>query len=109
MKIVITGDYCPWERVAQDFACSDYSAVAALKPLFAQVDYSIVNLECPILRGVEKPIEKSGPHMHADVHALEALKQIGTSCVTLANNHFRDFGDTGRSEERRCRERVSGR
>lgn len=95
MKIVITGDYCPWERVAQNFACSDYSAVAALKPIFAHADYSIVNLECPILRGGEMPIEKSGPHMHADIHAVKALKQIGTSCVTLANNHFRDFGDTG--------------
>lgn len=95
MKIVITGDYCPWERVAQDFANGDYSAIAALKPIFAQADYSIVNLECPILRGGEMPIEKSGPHMYADIHAVKALKQIGTSCVMLANNHFRDFGDTG--------------
>ena len=95
MKIVITGDYCPWERVAQDFANGDYNAIAALKPIFAQADYSIVNLECPILHGGEKPIEKSGPHMHADAHAVQALQEIGVSCVTLANNHFRDFGDEG--------------
>ena len=95
MKIVMTGDYCPWERVAKNFTQREYGAVAALKPIFAQTDYSIVNLECPILRGGEKPIEKSGPHMHADIHAVEALKEIGVSCVTLANNHFRDFGDEG--------------
>ena len=95
MKIVITGDYCPWERVARDFANSDFSAIAALKPIFVQADYSIVNLECPILQGGEMPIEKSGPHMYADVHAVQALQEIGVRCVTLANNHFRDFGDEG--------------
>lgn len=95
MKIVITGDYCPWERVALDIANSDFSAIAALKPIFVQADYSIVNLECPILQGEEMPIEKSGPHMHADARAVEALTEIGVRCVTLANNHFRDFGDEG--------------
>ena len=95
MKIVITGDYCPRERVAEQFAQGDYSALDALKPIFAQADYSIVNLECPILHGGEKPIVKNGPHLHADTHALEALKGVGSSCVTLANNHFRDFRDEG--------------
>ena len=95
MRLIIAGDYCPWERVAKQFAQSDYSALEALRSVFANVDYSIVNLECPILHGGEKPIVKSGPHMHADTHALEALKEIGTNCVTLANNHFHDFGDEG--------------
>ena len=93
MKIVITGDYCPQDRVAKDFAQGDYSAIESLKPIFAQADYSIINLECPIVRGGEKPITKNGPHLYADTHALAALKGIGTNCVTLANNHFRDFGD----------------
>ena len=92
MKVIITGDLCPKERVAQDFANGDYKALAAMKPFFEQVDYSIVNLECPILHGGEKPIIKNGPNLHADTHTLEALKAIGTDCVTLANNHFRDFG-----------------
>lgn len=95
MRLIITGDYCPWERVAKQFAQEDYSAVEALRPVFAQADYRIVNMECPILHGEEKPIVKSGPHLHADTHALEALKEIGADCVTLANNHFRDFGDEG--------------
>ena len=95
MKIVVTGDFCPRERVAKDFAQGDYRAIDALKPIFAEADYSIVNLECPIVRGGEKPIVKNGPLLHADTRALEALKGIGTRCVTLANNHFRDFGDEG--------------
>lgn len=85
----------PRERVAKMFAQGDYSAVEALRPVFAEADYSIVNLECPILHGGEKPIIKNGPHLHADTHALEALKEICVDCVTLANNHFRDFGDEG--------------
>lgn len=85
----------PWERVAKQFAQGDYSAMEALQPVFTQADYSIVNLECPILHGGENPIIKNGPNLHADTHALEALKEIGADCVTLANNHFRDFGDEG--------------
>ena len=95
MRIVITGDFVPHERVAKMFAQGDYSAVEALRPVLAQADYSIVNMECPILHGGEKPIIKNGPNLHADTHALEALKEIGADCVTLANNHFRDFGDEG--------------
>ena len=95
MKLVITGDFCPWERVAKLFAKGDYSAVDVLKPQFIKADYTIVNLECPILKGGEKSIIKSGPHMYASIHALHALKELGVSCVTLANNHFRDYGDEG--------------
>ena len=95
MKIVITGDFCPKERVAKDFLQGDYRAIEALQSIFAEADYSIVNLECPILHGGENPIIKNGPNLHADSCALDALKGIGTNCVTLANNHFRDFGDEG--------------
>ncbi len=95
MMLIIAGDFVPNERVAEAFAHGDYSAVEALRPVFAEADYSIVNLECPIVHGGEKPIVKNGPHLHADTHALEALKEIGADCVTLANNHFRDFGDDG--------------
>ena len=95
MKILVTGDFCPRERVAKDFAQGDYNAIKSLKPFFAKADYSIVNLECPITRGGEKPIVKNGPHLQADNRALAALKGINTNCVTLANNHFRDYGDEG--------------
>lgn len=95
MRLLIGGDFVPHERVACAFSQGDYSAVEALRPVFAEADYCIVNLECPILHGGEKPIIKNGPHLHADTHALEALKNIGVDCVTLANNHFRDYGDEG--------------
>lgn len=95
MRLLIGGDYVPHERVASAFSQRDYSAVEALRSVFAKADYSIVNLECPILHGEEKPINKNGPHLHADTRALDALKGIGTHCVTLANNHFRDYEDEG--------------
>ena len=95
MRLLIAGDFVPHERVAKMFALGDYSSVEALRPVFAHADYSIVNLECPILHGGEKPIIKNGPNLYADTHALEALKEVGSDCVTLANNHFRDYGDEG--------------
>ena len=95
MKLIITGDFVPNERVAEAFAHGDYSSVEALRPVFADANYRIVNLECPILHGGEKPIIKNGPNLYADTHALEALKEVAADCVTLANNHFRDYGDEG--------------
>lgn len=95
IRVLIAGDFVPNERVAEAFAHRDYSAVETLKSVFSHVDYSIVNLECPIVHGGEKPIVKNGPHLHADAHVLEALEDIGVDCMTLANNHFRDFGDEG--------------
>ena len=95
MKIIVAGDFCPRERVAQNFAKGDNHAIQELQPIFVGADYSIVNLECPITKGTEKPIIKNGPNLSADVHTLDALKQISTSCVTLANNHFRDYGEEG--------------
>ena len=95
MHLLITGDFCPWERVAKLFAQGDYSSTDVLKALFADADYTIVNLECPILNGGEKPIIKNGPNLHCNNSAINVLNQLGTSCVTLANNHFRDFGDEG--------------
>ena len=43
MRLIITGDFVPNERVADAFAHGDYSAVEALQPVFAQADYRIVN------------------------------------------------------------------
>lgn len=41
------------------------------------------------------PIDKTGPNLKCTKHAVEAIKYAGFDCVTLANNHFYDFGDVG--------------
>ena len=96
MNILVAGDYCPQSRVASQFDNKDYNSVLKeVKEITAVVDYAIVNFECPVCYGTETPIEKCGPNLCCKENGVEALKWAGFSCVTLANNHFYDYGDTG--------------
>lgn len=96
MRILIAGDYCPQFRVASLFEQSNYGAVLdSVKDIIKRVDYSIVNFECPIIMGGETPILKQGPSLCCSKRGVEALKWAGFDCVTLANNHFYDFCETG--------------
>lgn len=96
MKILIAGDFCPQNRVASLFNESDFSVVLGdVKRVISNVDYSIVNLECPVTKGGELPIAKQGPHLQCSEKGVEALKWCGFNCVTLANNHFYDYGEKG--------------
>ena len=96
MKILIAGDFCPHERVAHLLEEGDYASVLGdVKDVITEADCSIVNFECPVTKGVEKPIEKLGPNLRCSEKGMEAVKWAGFDCVTLANNHFYDFGDEG--------------
>ena len=96
MKIIIAGDFCPQNRVAILFNRDEYASVLdGVKDIIKEVDYSIVNLECPVTKGCEKPIIKWGPNLQCQEKGLEALKWAGFDGVTLANNHFLDFGEDG--------------
>lgn len=96
MKILIAGDFCPQKRVAELFEKNDFEAVlGSVRPVITDVDYAIVNLECPICYGGEKPIEKVGPNLKCSERGVNALKWAGFNCVTLANNHFLDYGKEG--------------
>lgn len=96
MKILIAGDFCPQHRVNQLFEKGDFASVLEnVIPIINSVDYSIVNFECPITTNIEKPIEKCGPNLRCSKKGIEALKWAGFNCVTLANNHFLDYGVGG--------------
>lgn len=96
MNIVVTGDFCPQHRVAQLFENGRYANVLGeVRSIVEQADYAIVNFECPVTLGGEQPIKKQGPNLQCTIRGLEAVKWAGFDCVTLANNHFRDFGDQG--------------
>lgn len=63
MKVLIAGDFCPRDRVAEKFEKGDYDSVLGeVKDIISGADYSIVNFECPVANGGEKPIEKFGPN-----------------------------------------------
>ena len=96
MKILVAGDFCPQQRVAELFGHGDFNTVLGeVKPYVEESDYSIVNFECPVCYGDEKPIEKCGPNLKCSERGIEAAKWVGFDCVTLANNHFLDYGEEG--------------
>lgn len=96
MKILIAGDFCPRGEVAELFEHENYAEVLGhIAHIIKSVDYSIVNFECPIVNGTGTPILKNGGNLKSSDKAISALKYAGFNCATLANNHFRDFGDDG--------------
>jgi len=96
ISILIAGDYCPRYRVQALFDREDYSSVLSeVKAVVEKSDYSIVNLECPVSTNDSKPISKQGPNLKTNFNGLKGVQYAGFDCVTLANNHFYDFGENG--------------
>ena len=96
MRVSISGDFCPQLRIYKAIEREDYSFFDEVKKLLIDSDYSIVNLECPIIHSDFKPIDKTGPNLGCETDkAVDCLVKTGFNCVTLANNHFRDYGQDG--------------
>lgn len=95
MKVVIAGDFVPRYRVASQIENRIFSCIEDIKPIIDSVDFSIVNFESPALYHEAKPIVKTGPNLCCNEKAFECIAQTGFDCITLANNHFRDYGDIG--------------
>lgn len=96
MNIIIAGDYCPHDRVLPLLEKGQYDSVfEEVREFTKNADYSIVNLECPVVEHPASPIEKCGPNLKCSSKGVEAIKWAGFSCATLANNHFYDYGDIG--------------
>lgn len=101
MKILIAGDYCPQERIADILNRNQKARGRILKSVedyIKSADYSIVNYESCIVDNdnnavLAKPIAKFGPCLKCNTESVSFLAESGFKCVTLANNHFRDYGD----------------
>ena len=95
-KIVIAGDFCPQNRVADLVNKGSFNELYnSVRPVIESADYSIVNFECPIAGNNAQPIVKCGPLLKCSPKSIQAIKYCGFKAVTLANNHFRDYGDVG--------------
>ena len=93
MKVLVASDFCPMLRVESLIKEGASSRVfAGIRPLVESADYSFVNLECPVWDGASSPITKCGPHLRCSEKSVDALRESGFSCVTLANNHIMDYG-----------------
>lgn len=68
-------------------------------PLLRSTDLRLINLECVIAESGE-PWTRTPKvfHFRADPSAMETLRIAGIDCVSLANNHVLDYGETALRE-----------
>lgn len=93
--IIVAGDLCLRGR-AQSLSSSELQPLLQdVKPILKSVDASLVNMETAVLRNAMASIPKSGPAIAADKRILDFICEGGFSGVTLANNHFADYGSDG--------------
>lgn len=96
MNIIIAGDYSPRSYLQETLDTKAYEGIfGSVRPIVEGADYSIVNFESTIADHSSLKIQKCGPHLKTNENAVTAIKFAGFKCVTLANNHFRDYGDSG--------------
>lgn len=94
MKLLICGDFTTCNRGRMSVEVGNafsYSVQAIIK----KHDATIVNLEAPVVRGQADGIKKHGPLLRTENQTLTFLNNNGVGYVTLANNHFYDYGDNG--------------
>ena len=107
MRILIAGDFVSSLRVKEQLNNGNFECLEDVTSLIKTADYSIVNLECPVLNRPALPIRKTGPSLSSNENALACIAKAGFKCVTLANNHFRDYGQIGVDDTLRMSEEYS--
>lgn len=96
MKLMIAGDFAPTYRISELINQSQFEdCLGKISQIVKTADYAIVNLESPILFSKASSISKCGPNLHCTKNAADAICFAGFDCVTLANNHFYDYGEVG--------------
>ena len=108
IKILIAGDFVARSICAQTMVnLGDYKGkYDFIKQINDNHDYSFVNLEAPIVLSDEiLPIKKTGPSIKMNLKSLDFVRELGFRAVTLANNHFFDYGEEGvKTTLNSCRE-----
>ena len=97
MKIIIAGDFVPNGRLRSSIEQNKFEEIfdPGIPEIIRSADFSFVNLEAPIIIDSCKPIRKCGPNLEVPNKTIEAIKYLGFTGVTLANNHILDFGEQG--------------
>jgi poly-gamma-glutamate synthesis protein (capsule biosynthesis protein) len=96
VTIIIAGDLAPTPSNYSFFIRGDISGIVDRKILdiFSSADFRLFNLEVPLTDDVN-PIAKDGPSLKAPASAINGIKQLDPSVMTLANNHIMDQGEEG--------------
>ena len=100
-KFLFAGDFCGCKRTLAVLENRNYSSLfEEVKSLTEKVDYSIINLESPLLKKDNKysKILKCGPNIFSHQNSIDALKYAGFDLFALANNHILDYGERGVSD-----------
>lgn len=96
MKIVIAGDFSPKFGLQEIIRRRDFDYVFnSVIPYIRKADFSIVNFETTVVSENTIPSKKNGPSLSTTADSVDALLYAGFNVVTLANNHFYDFGMNG--------------
>lgn len=98
MKINICGDFTTTGKGISAIQRGTALADDIIK-LFQSSDINIVNLESPVVTDIyNNRIKKVGPHLQTPPITIEYLNKCRINLVTLANNHFYDYGKHGVEE-----------
>lgn len=95
VSLFIAGDVVPKGIQPEEFVNKGEKIFKEVKPYITRADFSIANLEAPIIKDKLTPIKKSGPCLGVAPTTIEVLKNAGFNVFTLANNHFYDQGQRG--------------
>lgn len=103
MRVLIAGDFCPCDRGQKLIDSESFSNnFTGIGKLTEGCDFSIVNFETNISTNKSKPIKKNGPSLTTNEKSLDLIKYLGFNVVTLANNHFYDYGDDAVKNTLKC-------
>ena len=95
ISLFIAGDVVPKGIPAETFRKNGEQIFKDIKPHIKDSDFSIVNLEAPVITGSPTPIMKYGPCLCTAPSTVEVRKDAGFGIISLANNHFYDQGQQG--------------
>lgn len=95
VSLLFCGDFCPHDRLCSINSNDVESVLGDIKGVVCSTDYSIINLECPIIDSDASSILKQGPVLSSNKNSIDFLKSSGFNGVLLANNHFCDCGQEG--------------
>jgi Bacterial capsule synthesis protein PGA_cap len=93
----ITGDFLPASGLSPVGGETWSEKGKLVAPLFQDLQFSIVNLECPVgVEGIAPKAKASlGDSFATRTESLEYLDSLKLSVVAIANNHLYDYGKAG--------------
>ena len=93
----IAGDFLPAAGLSPSGGETWSGQAKLVAPIFADLEFSIVNLECPVnIKGIPPKVKASlGDSFAAETSSLDYLSVLKASVVGLANNHLYDHGRAG--------------